>query len=418
VRKHVLQIAWRNLWRNARRTAITAAAIALGYGMLLLFACLLEGVRQQMIENGTRLVLSHLQVHAPDYYPDRSLYHTLGGQTGTDVRALLAALSTVPAVHAASPRVYGYGLVSSLEHSAGADLVGVAPAQEPRVTALHTRIVRGRYLSEQQPRGIVVGDKLADSIRAGVGSEVVIVTQAADGSIGNDLYRVRGIFHTGSDALDRRLVLMPLAALQELLHLEPNRVHEIGVTLADAAEATAVAAAVQRQLDSALPVRVRAWPELAPELAEYVRLNRGATAVLFFIVFLVAVIGVMNTMLMAVFERTREFGVLMALGMRPASVAGLVLAEAGILAALSLLLGGGLSTPLLWYLEVRGLDLRGVIGSLSVVGVVLDPVWYGRHDVATYLRAAAGLALTAVGAALYPAIRAARFRPVDAMRKV
>jgi ABC-type lipoprotein release transport system permease subunit len=211
---------------------------------------------------------------------------------------------------------------------------------------------------------------------------------------------------------------MPLAALQELLHLEPNRVHEIGVTLADAAEATAVAAAVQRQLDSALPVRVRAWPELAPELAEYVRLNRGATAVLFFIVFLVAVIGVMNTMLMAVFERTREFGVLMALGMRPASVAGLVLAEAGILAALSLLLGGGLSTPLLWYLEVRGLDLRGVIGSLSVVGVVLDPVWYGRHDVATYLRAAAGLALTAVGAALYPAIRAARFRPVDAMRKV
>ncbi|MEW6301127.1 MAG: ABC transporter permease [Thermodesulfobacteriota bacterium] len=418
MRKHVLQIAWRNLWRNARRTAITAAAIALGYGMLLLFACLLEGVRQQMIENGTRLVLSHLQVHAPDYYPDRSLYHTLGGQTGTDVRALLAALSTVPAVHAASPRVYGYGLVSSLEHSAGADLVGVAPAQEPRVTALHTRIVRGRYLSEQQPRGIVVGDKLADSIRAGVGSEVVIVTQAADGSIGNDLYRVRGIFHTGSDALDRRLVLMPLAALQELLHLEPNRVHEIGVTLADAAEATAVAAAVQRQLDSALPVRVRAWPELAPELAEYVRLNRGATAVLFFIVFLVAVIGVMNTMLMAVFERTREFGVLMALGMRPASVAGLVLAEAGILAALSLLLGGGLSTPLLWYLEVRGLDLRGVIGSLSVVGVVLDPVWYGRHDVATYLRAAAGLALTAVGAALYPAIRAARFRPVDAMRKV
>ncbi len=417
MRKHVLQIAWRNLWRNARRTAITAAAIALGYVMLLLFACLLEGVRQQMIENGTRLLLSHLQAHAPDYYPDRSLYHTLGGQAGTDVRALLAALSTFPPVRAASPRVYGYGLVSSPEHSAGAELVGVVPAQEPRVTALHTRVVRGRYLSEQQPRGIVVGDKLADSIRAGVGSEVVIVTQAADGSIGNDLYRVRGIFHTGSDALDRRLVLMPLAALQELLHLEPNRVHEIGVTLADAAEATAVAAAVQRQLDSALPVRVRAWPELAPELAEYVRLNRGATAVLFFIVFLVAVIGVMNTMLMAVFERTREFGVLMALGMRPASVAGLVLAEAGILAALSLLLGGGLSTPLLWYLEVRGLDLRGVIGSLSVVGVVLDPVWYGRHDVATYLHAAAGLALTAVGAALYPAIRAARFRPVDAMRK-
>lgn len=418
MRGRLWQIAWRNLGRNVKRTTITVAAIALGYTMLLLFACLLEGIRQQMIENGTGLVLSHLQVHAPDYYPDRSLYHTIGGQKGTDVQQLRAALETLPAVRAASPRVYGYGLVSTQEHSAGAELLGVEPTQEARVTTLHTRIFHGHYLSEQDPHGIVLGDKLAALLRVGLGSEVVIVTHAADGSIGNDLYRVRGIFHTGSDVLDRTLVLMPLRTVQDLLGLEANRVHEIALHLTNAAEATAVAAAVQQHLRPLLAVEAHAWPALAPELAEYARLNRSSTAILFAIVFVVAVIGVMNTMLMAVFERTRELGVLMALGMRPSSVVGLVLAEAGLLAIVSLLLGGGLSIPFLWYLAAYGLDLRRVLDSLSIVGVVLDPIWYGRHDLATYLQAGLGLALTAMAAALYPALRAARLHPVEAMRKV
>ncbi|MCS6926784.1 MAG: hypothetical protein NZ578_12865, partial [Candidatus Binatia bacterium] len=155
MRRPLWQIAWRNLGRNAKRTAITVAAIALGYAMLLLFACLLEGIRQQMIENGTGLVLSHLQVHAPDYYPDRSLYHTLGGPEGTDVQRLRTALETLPAIRAASPRVYGYGLVSTHEHSAGAELLGVEPALEVRVTTLHTRLLQGHYLDEQDPQGIV-----------------------------------------------------------------------------------------------------------------------------------------------------------------------------------------------------------------------------------------------------------------------
>ncbi|MCS6925453.1 MAG: FtsX-like permease family protein, partial [Candidatus Binatia bacterium] len=260
--------------------------------------------------------------------------------------------------------------------------------------------------------------KLAALLRVGIGSEVVVVTQAADGSIGNDLYRVRGIFRSGSEMLDRTLVLMPLRTLQDLLHLEAHRVHELAVRLTDAAEATAVAPAVQQRLRPLLAVQARPWPALAPELAEYVRLNQSSTRILFFIVFVVAVIGVMNTMLMAVFERTRELGVLMALGMRPASVVSLVLAEAGVLAILSLLLGGGLSIPFLWYLAAHGLDLRRVLDSLSIVGVVLDPIWYGRHDLATYLQAGLGLALTAIAAALYPALRAARLHPVEAMRKV
>ena len=146
--------------------------------------------------------------------------------------------------------------------------------------------------------------------------------------MGNDVYTVVGILHTGLDAVDRGLVLMTLSTLQDLLHLAPARIHEVGIKLTHINAASNVAAALQLKLGKTLPVRVMAWPELAPELANYVQFNHGVTVVLFFIFFLVAVIGVMNTMLMAVYERTREFGMLMAVGMRPAQVIELILTEA------------------------------------------------------------------------------------------
>ncbi|HKA52605.1 MAG TPA: ABC transporter permease [Candidatus Binatia bacterium] len=415
--RQFFQIAWRNLWRNPRRTLLTIAAIALGYTMLLFFACLLEGFRQQLIETGTSLGLSHIQVHAPDYYPDRSIYKTLGGQGGTDVEGLLAALAADPRVRAAAPRVYGYGLISCADHSAGAEILGVVPVREQQLTTLHTRLIAGSYLTEPLPKGVVVGDKLATAIGAGVGSEVVLVTQAADGSMGNDLYTVVGILRTGLETLDRGVVLMSLASLQELLSLAPGRVHEVGVAVSDAVAATPVAAALEARLGNVLPVRVRAWPELVPDLASYVQLHRSSVFLIFFIVFLLAVIGIMNTMLMAVFERTRELGMLMALGMRPVQVISLILAEAGGLIGVSLVLGGGIALPLLWYLQVHGLDLHSFMGEVSIVGAVIDPLWYGRQDFPAYGQAALGFAVTAVVSALYPALRAARLRPVEAIHK-
>lgn len=413
----LFQLAWRNLWRNRRRTLIAMAAIGLGYAMLLFVACLMAGLRQQMIESGTGLVLSDIEVHAPGYYPDRPTHQTLGGQKGTDVSTLVAAIAADPQVYAASPRVYGYGLVSAAHQSAGAELLGVVPDQEQKITVLQTRIVKGSYLTEQMPKGVVMGDTLATTIGVGVGSEIVLLTQAADGSMGNDLYTVAGMFHTGLDAIDQGLVLMSLSSLQRLLRLPPGRIHEIGIKLHDITEAT-TAAALEVQLSKTLPVRVRAWPELAPELADYVQFNRRVTFILFFIFFLLSVIGIVNTMLLAVIERTRELGMLMAVGMRPVQVVSLILAEAGGLAGASLVLGGALAVPLLWYLQVHGLNLGGDRGEVSLAGVVVGHLWYGRQDFTAYTQAALGLAVTALVSALYPALRAARFRPTEALRKV
>lgn len=414
----ILGLAWRNLWRNPRRTFIAMAAIGFGYAMLLFVACLMAGLRRQMIETGTSLVLSDIEVHAPGYYPKRSIHQTLGGRQGTNIGALVAPIAADPRVYAASPRVYGYGLVSAAHQSAGAQILGVVPNQEQKVTVLQTRIVKGSYLTERVPKGIVMGDKFATTIGVGVGSEILLLTQAADGSMGNDLYTVVGIFHTGLDAMDRGLVLMSLSSLQELLRLPPVRVHEVGIKLHAITEATAAAAALEVQLSKTLPVRVRAWPELAPELADYVQFNRGVTFILFFIFFLLAVIGIVNTMLMAVIERTRELGVLMAVGMRPVQVVGLILAEAAGLAAASLVLGGAIGAPLLWYLQVHGVNLGGAGSEVSLAGVVVGRHWYGQQDFPAYGQAALGLAVTALVSALYPALRAARFRPMEAIRKV
>jgi ABC-type antimicrobial peptide transport system permease subunit len=180
-----------------------------------------------------------------------------------------------------------------------------------------------------------------------------------------------------------------------------------------------VASALDLRLVKSVPVRARAWPELAPELASYVQFNRGITFVLFFIFFLLAVIGVMNTMLMAVFERTRELGMLMALGMRPIEVIALILTEAAGLAVASLVVGGAIGIPILWYLQVHGLDLGGASGQvISLAGVVVGHLWYGRQDFPAYGEAGLGLAITALVSALYPAWRAAHFRPTEAIRKV
>jgi putative ABC transport system permease protein len=414
----ILGLAWRNLWRNPRRTLIAMSAIGFGYAMLLFVACLMAGLRQQMIETGTSLVLSDIEVHAPGYYPKRSIHQTLGGRQGTNVGTLLAAIAADPRVDAASPRVYAYGLVSATHQSAGAEILGVVPNQEQKVTILQTRIVKGSYLTERMPKGIVLGDKFATTIGVGLGSEIILLTQATDGSMGNDLYTVVGIFHTGLDAIDRGLVLMSLASLQELLRLPPVRIHEVGIKLHNITEATTVAAALGAQLGKTLPVRVRAWPELVPELADYVQFNRGVTFILFVIFFMLVIIGIVNTMLMAVIERTRELGMLMAVGMRPVHVVGLILAEAVGLAAASLVLGGVIGAPLLWYLQVHGLNLGGVGDEVSLAGVVVGHHWYGQQDFSAYSQAALGLAVTALVSALYPALRAARFRPAEALRKV
>ena len=292
----------------------------------------------------------------------------------------LPAIAPDDRITAAAPRVYGYGLLSAAHRSAGVELMGVVPDLEPKITTLNQQIAKGSYLTAKVPNPEWPSETASPARSASfwMNPEIVLLTQAAYGSMGNDTYIVVGILHTGLDAVDRGLVLMSLSSLQDLLHLAPGRIHEIGIKLSHVTAATKVAAALKVRLGKTVPVRVMAWPELAPELANYVQFNHGVTVVLFFISFLVAVIGVTNTMLMAVLERTREFGMLMAIGMRPAQVIGLILTEAAGLALASLVsCDHAWSSPSLVFASARS-RLGGATGEVvSVAGMVVGHLWYG-----------------------------------------
>ena len=332
------RLAWRNLWRNWKRTLITASALAFGYLASVTMIGTWHGMIAEMIETGTNLVSGQLQVHAPDYYPERSMYSTLGGRDGIDVEGLMRATMAQPGVTAAAPRVYGGGLVSSGRETVAGILVGVDPELEPQVTRLLTMSLEGRPPSAGR-REILVGSEMAAILSVRPGDEVVLVAPAIDGSLGNDLYRISGVFDTGMPALDGSLGVLPIRALQDLMAMPPGRVHEIAAALADPWSAVAVGdslASAQVVQELGYPIAPRPWTIFRAELAEYANLAKAVNAIIVGIVFIMAMFGVANTMLLGTYERRREFAVVMALGTQPSSVARTVVYEGLILGILAL----------------------------------------------------------------------------------
>ena len=411
----VLTLGWRNLWRNPRRSVLTIGTIAVAFAALILLVGLVEGMARQMVASGTRLTLGHLQLHDARYLPDRGLHDTIGGHDGTDLVALLALVDAGSGVVASAPRVFGFGLLSTGSRSAGAQLMGLDPARESRVTGLQDALVEGRGLGGAPARAVLLGQELAAELGARVGDEVAVVTQAADGTMGNELLTVRGIVRTGLLGLDRALALLAIGDLQALLALEPSRVHEVAARLSDPDAAVMIAAALAGARGLPSDVRVEPWQRLAPELTEYLALLRGSNWMTILIIGLFAAFGVLNTMLMAVFERTHELGVLASLGLRPRQLLGMVVTESAGLAVVGLGAGFGLGALGMAYLSHHGIDLSRFTEGVTVAGVLFDPVLRGAWNWRGTARVALALALITVLAGLVPAVRAARLRPVEAL---
>lgn len=409
------RIAWRNLWRNRRRTLITAGALGLGFLAAVVLVALSQGMIGQMIDNGTGLVTGQIQVHDDDWEPERSLYSTIGRDAGTDVDALVARVAAAPGVTGAAPRVYGGGLVSAGRHTTAAILMGIDPAREPGVSRLLGEIRQGRA-----PRAgadeIAIGGEMARKLEIAPGDEVVLVAPAADGSLGNDLYTVSGVFVTGLTELDGAWVVAPLDRLQGLLALDPRRVHEVAAATEGAWRAPGIAQRLDAEIAAGgLAVDVRPWTVFRPELADYARLANSFYGVVIAIVFFMAIFGVANTMLMATFERRREFAVVRALGTPPSGVAGTVVLEGLILGLLSLAAGAAVTFPLLAWWARSPIDLSEVIGGFSAAGSFVRPVLEVELSARWPAFAAVALLLTSVLAAAYPAWRSARVPPADAL---
>lgn len=407
------RIGWRNLGRNRRRTLLTAGGLAVGYCGVVLIAGWAEGIVNEMIRNGTGVLTGQIQIHHPTYLPDRDVFRTLGGREGTDVAAVLAVAEADPDVAAAAPRVQAGGLVSTGASTSGVILIGIDPAREARTTLVLDALAEGRPPSLGVNEALI-GGELARLLGAAVGDTLVVVAPAADGSMGNDLFTVSGIFASGIGELDVGTVLVPLDALQALLALPPERIHEIAVRVPDPWLAPAAGARLGAALggDS---VAVQDWTSLRPELVDYAGLIASSYWIIVLVVFAMAIFGVANTLLMATYERRYEIALLRALGAGPGGLARAILVEAVALGAASIAAGTVAALILVTWWHYAPLDLSALFGGFSMMGSFIRPVLRTEYPVAMFFQAAGALLLTAVLASLYPAWRAIRIPPAETL---
>lgn len=408
-------IGWRNLGRNPRRTFITALGLAAGYFAVIFMVGFADGLKVEMIDNGTGLMTGQIQIHSPGYRPDRSLYETLGGRAGADFEAVIRTAVRDPAVVAAAPRVYGAGLLSSGQSTRGGMLMGIDLDREPGVSRLMNSLWEGRAPSPAANE-LMIGTEMAGRLELKVGNEVILVAPAADGSMGNDVFRVCGLYRTGMADLDGAFALVPIRSLQRLLALDPGRIHEVALSTAD----PWLAAEAGRRLTAALAplgveLEVLDWTGLRPEMLEYALLMDSWYSIVVLIVFAIALFGVANTMLMSTFERRREFSVMLALGARPRQILLTVVSEATALGWISLALGVAVTFPLIAWWHHYPIDLSWIYGDLTMLGALIRPVLRIEYNLPVSLWTGLALLLTAVTAGLYPAARAAWLPPADTL---
>ncbi len=409
------RIGWRNLGRNRRRTLITALGLAVGYFAVVFMVGWADGLMSEMVENGTGLMTGQLQVHDVDYRPERKIYDTIGGREGADVRRIVEIVAADPAIEAAAPRVFAGGLVSSGEATRPGLLMGVDPELEPRVSRIMSSLVSGRIPQAAQ-REILIGSEMARQLSVAEGDEVVVVAPAADGSMGNDLFIVSGIFRSGLTELDASYAVLPIESLQLLIALPFHRVHEVAAATTDPWLAPEAAERIAASLaGTAEDTEVASWTELRPEMLDYVRLAEGWYFIVIVIVFVIAVFGVANTMLMATYERRREIAVMLALGTTPWRVTLTVLFEALALGLIALAVGACITFPLLAWWHNAPPDLSWIYGDFTMFGALVRPVLRVEYNFEMAAWAGVALLLTALLASLYPASRAARVPPADTL---
>lgn len=410
-----LTIAWRSLWRNRRRTAVILTAVVLGVWSMIVLGALMRGMAEEMVANGIKTLTGHIQVHAEGYRSD-----PVAARSIPDPEAVTATIrDALGAGTRVVTRVRVPAVLDTARETGAATLVGIDPRTEPQVSFIGPGVLsEGRFLEPGEQNAVVVGRALLDDMATELGHKLVIMAQAADGETVSRAFRIVGVFRAELEATEKRFVFVSRGAAREMLALD-GAVSEIAVLLDDHERAGAAAEALRRVLAGSRAagrgLEVRDWRELLPVQRAVLDLFEGFIGLWNLVVFIAMGFGVVNTILMAVFERMREFGLFKALGMRPAAIVGEVLAEAAFLLVLGTIAGNLLGWGSSAALAVHGIDLSAMAAGMELAG--LSRVIYPVLRAEDVLLANAVVVLLGVVVSLYPALKAARFTPVEAMSR-
>ena len=403
----VFQLAWRNLWRNHRRTIIMLSAIVLGTWAMIFMTALMRGMVTDMIKDGISAMPGHIQVHHVDYQDDPSIANLIPISDTELTAAFDAAGFRIWASRVRVPAV-----ITSERESRGVTLLGVDPEYERDLTFVNYDEVEGRFLSASDDTGVVIGRKLSETLDTRVGKRIVLMSQDPDNEIADRGFRVIGLFDANVEAFEESYVFAGKATLQKMLHIE-DQVSELVVVGDDYRNVEPLFAQVSALVGDR--AEVRRWTEVDGYLGAMLKVMDGFVLVWIIVIFLALSFGLVNTLVMAVFERVREIGLMLALGMRPILILGQIIVESLLLLALGLFIG----TVLAW---ATVQPMKGGV-DLSIVGEGME--MYGMSSTLTPELLVSDIILANVVvlvlgflASLSPAWRAAHYEPIEAITKV
>ncbi len=399
-----LKIAYRNIYRQKRRTLLTVLTMLGGFVLASISIAWSDGAYNTVIDLFTRNQLGHIQIHGEGYIDKPTLYNTI-----SDYEAVGRQVEDVKEVISWAPRIYTAGLASVTEKSSGVRIVGLDPAREIATTKFDKKLVEGRMFGDKNSNETILGTGLAEALGAGVGDELVVVSQGADGSIANDIYTIVGLAKTENLINDRTGVYLRLDQAQELLVLY-GQVHEIAIVIDDIDDVKEISGLIAKKINQP-HLSVAPWQQFAHQFYKAMEADRDGTWVSLFVIILIVAVGVFNTVLMTVLERTREYGVLRAIGVRPAQVSWLVIYEVAVMAIISALIGTIVALICNYYLSVAGINF----GEFTYGGVKFSTM-YGEINLRSYIIPAFTVIASAMLVSIFPALRAAHTAPAKAMR--
>lgn len=412
----LFRLAYRNLTRNKVRTALSIGGIAVAAVMLIFNLAFINGFYELMIRGMTDVETGHVQVQHRDYVdrPSTMDYFEYDEE-------LAEAIRGVPGVQGVAPRVRLFGIVGHEERSNVGLIIGVDPEQESRVTVMEEGVVEGRWLSaEASGEGAVeavIGRGLSRTLGIGVGDELVLIAEGADGSMGDALLEVVGILSTGNSIVDRQAVVLHLEEAQFVAAME-GVVHELAISTGSPAEAFESARAVQARIDGLgrEELQARSWQEISPGLYELLQVGDQSNYVIFLVIFFIVGLGVLNALRMSARERYREFGVMLAVGFSRSRLFAMIVLEGVVLGVLGGLAGAVLGTAVAGYFTVYGINFGAFLeGDANYMGVSFSEQMYFTMDLSTVLTPSLGLVVVAAICALWPALAAIRLVPRDAI---
>jgi ABC-type lipoprotein release transport system permease subunit len=405
-RAMIFQMGWRNIWRNKRRTAVILTAVVIGVWSMIFLGALMRGISDRMRQNGIATLTGHIQVHHAGFRKDPVIDNRIATP-----KEVFKAFGSLPAGAKYAPRIRVSAVASNARHSTGVTLVGIDPGREAEVSFIGQAVRQGRYLNPDDPLGILVGEALLEKFETRIGHKLVLMSQDANGEIASRAFRIVGVFAAELESTEKQFVFVTLDASRKMLGVG-NAICE-AVVLLSSYDIVAETAAELQTLLSKDRYTVATWQELLPLVKAMLDMHDSFIWVWFLAVFIAMAFGLVNTVLMAVFERIREFGLMRSLGMRSRLVVAEVLAEAFYLLVIGTAAGNLLGLLSVFVLSAGGIDLTAFSAGMEFVGMsrIVYPV-VALQDVVV---ADTTVFVMGLAVSIYPALKAARISPVEAM---